>query len=192
MITLFERRCAQSRPCVLAVDSARHLQSNRQITALDSQVKSSLLVLDEMQSDLWISLLLQISDNALTDQVRRANDLQDLVIVFADESELEAILGGVDGDSPWLSGAVEAVNNLALDSSEIHGLIKRLDDAVVSGRSARSDDGNHCLPRWQSVFDMIESSIYQNPAVVPCSGFDSNRLMDERTLAERLVCDRNG
>lgn len=110
-----------------------------------------------MQRYLRISLLLQITNDTLSDEIAAADDLEHLVIIFADEGQLEAIFRRIDGDSFWPSRTVEAVNNLALHASEVHGLIKSFDDSVVAERVQREDDVySQCYsPLGQSVFDVV-------------------------------------
>jgi hypothetical protein len=85
-----------------------------------------------VESDLGISLFLQIADDALTDQVGCPDDLKDFVVILADEGQLETILGRVDRDGAGLGTAVEAVNDVALDPSQVDGLFERLDDSIVT------------------------------------------------------------
>jgi len=85
-----------------------------------------------MKGDLWVSLLLQVTDNALTNKVTAADDLQHLVVVLSDKSELEAVLCGVDGDRLRLGGTIKAVDDLTLDSCKVDRLFERLDDTVVT------------------------------------------------------------
>jgi hypothetical protein len=107
----------------------------------------------EEKAHLRIAFLLQVSNDALTNQVRSANDVQDFLIVVADQSQLEAVLGWIDDDSARLGIAVKAVDGLALDPSQIDGLLQRLDDAVVTLR--------------QSVFDVVQGGVDKDAAVVP-------------------------
>ena len=53
-------------------------------------------------------------------------------MVIAQKGELEAILGGVDGNGAWTSGTVEAVHSLALDTSEVDRVIERADNTMVT------------------------------------------------------------
>ena len=45
------------------------------------------------------SLLLQVSDNRLTDQITRSNNVQHFIVILPDQSELESVLGRIDWDS---------------------------------------------------------------------------------------------
>lgn len=81
---------------------------------------------------LWEALLLEVGDDALTDEVRRPDDVEDLVVIPADEGELEAVLGRVNRDRLRACVAVQAVNDLALDAGEVDGLVESLDDPVVA------------------------------------------------------------
>jgi hypothetical protein len=78
------------------------------------------------------TLLLQIGDNALAQQTRSTNEIQDFVIIVADESKLESILCGVNGDCTRPSRAVQTVHNLALDSSQVNWIVKGANDPVVA------------------------------------------------------------
>lgn len=129
-----------------------------------------------MKRDLWVALLLQVADDALTNQITGPNDLQYLVVVLPDESQLEAILCWVNGDGPGTSGAVKTVNGLTLDAGEVDRLLESLDDAVVT--------------IWESVLDVVERGVDEDAAVVPSGRLDADGLVDQSAVAESLV--RNG
>jgi hypothetical protein len=78
------------------------------------------------------TLLLQISYDALAQQTRSANEIQDFVIVVADERKLKSILCGVNGDSTRTSGTVQTVHNLALDASQVDWVVKGANDPMVA------------------------------------------------------------
>jgi hypothetical protein len=78
------------------------------------------------------ALLLQISDDALAQQIRRANEIQDFVIIVTDERKLESIFCGVNGDSTRPGGTVQAVHSLALDTSQIHRVVKSANNPVIT------------------------------------------------------------
>ena len=84
MVALFQRCRAQSLPHILPVHGSSHLHSDGQVSALDSEVKSRLLVLHKVKGDLRISFLLQVANDALSHEVRGPDDLKDLVVVLAD------------------------------------------------------------------------------------------------------------
>jgi hypothetical protein len=52
------------------------------------------------------ALLLQIGNNALAQQTRSTDEIQDFVIIVTDESKLESIFCGVNGDGTRPSRAV--------------------------------------------------------------------------------------
>lgn len=58
--------------------------------------------------------------------------MQDLVVVLPHKCELEPVFRGIDRDRTWLGVAVEAVNHLALNPSEVNGLLEGLDDTVIA------------------------------------------------------------
>ena len=76
--------------------------------------------------------LLQVRDDALPEERRRADDVQHLLVVVLEERELEAVLSRVEGDGARAGGAVEAVGGLALDAGEVDGDVEGADDAVVA------------------------------------------------------------
>lgn len=78
------------------------------------------------------TFLLQISYNALAQQTRSANEIQDFVIVVADERKLKPILCRVNGDGTRPSGAVQTVHNLALDTSQVDWVVKGANDPMVA------------------------------------------------------------
>lgn len=155
-----------------------------EIAAFDSKVESRLGVLDEVKGNLRVSLLLQVSNNALSNQVAASDDLQNLVIVLSDQSELESVLGRVDSDRLWLGRSIKAVNDLTLDSGKVDRLFECLDDTIVTavlGHSRKDDKSD--LPVWQSVLDVVQSGVDQDTAVIPCRRLDANGLVDQGALA---------
>ena len=134
MVALLERCSAEAFPHIFSVHCPSHLQRNRQIPTLDSEVESCLLILHEMKRNLRVPLLLQVPDDALSDEVGSPDDLQYLVVVFAYEGELETVLCWVDRNCTGLRGPVEAVYDLTFDPSEVDGLVKRLYDSVIPGQ----------------------------------------------------------
>lgn len=137
VVARLERRAGKLVPYILPVDRLSHLERDLQVSTLDSEVEARLLILDEMEGDLGVSLLLQVADNALSDEVGGTDDLQDLVVVLANEGELESVLGRVNGDGAGLGTSVKTVDNVALDPRKVDGLLERLDDTVVTAKSAR-------------------------------------------------------
>lgn len=131
-----------------------------------------------MQSNLRVALLRQISDDALADEVRRADDVQYFVVVLAQQGELEAVLGGIDRQGLCLGVTVEAVDVASLDASQVHGLLQSLDDAAVALR--------------QSVLDVIQGRVHKDAAVVPGTRLDADGLMDQSTLGKSLGGQDNG
>lgn len=82
------------------------------------------------------ALLLKVCDDALTQEIGRANDVQHLLMVVAKQSELEPIFCRIDRDGPRPSGTVEAVNSLALHTSEVHGVVQGADHAMIAGQTS--------------------------------------------------------
>ena len=178
MVTLLEGLSAKTVPNLITVDRASHLESDRHVAALNGKIETGLGVLDEMESNLRVTLLLEIPDNALTDKVTGANDLQYLVVVLPDESQLEAVLCGINGDGAGASRSVEAVDGLALDTGEVNWLFESFDDAVVA--------------IGKSVLDVVESCVNEDAAVIPGSRLDTDSLMDQGAVAKSLVGDGDG
>jgi len=75
---------------------------------------------------------LQVGDNALTQQIRYTNEIQDFVIIITDERELESIFCRIDSDGTRPSRAVQTVHDLALDSSQVDWVVKGANDPVVA------------------------------------------------------------
>ncbi len=76
--------------------------------------------------------MLQIRDNALAQQIRSTNEIQDLVIIVTDERKLESIFCGVNSNGTRSSRAVQTVHDLAPDSSQVDWVVKGANDTVVA------------------------------------------------------------
>jgi hypothetical protein len=81
---------------------------------------------------LWEALLLQISDDALAQQIRRANEIQDFIVIITNEREFESIFGGINGDGTRPSRTIQAVHSLALDTSQIHRVVEGTNNPVIT------------------------------------------------------------
>lgn len=149
--SLLQSLSSESSPNVLLLDSSSHLQRNVQVSALDGEIEPRARVLNEVKSDLGVTLLLEVGDDALSDEVGVSNDLQDLVVVLLRESELESVLGRIDVDGSRSSVSVDAVNNLSLDSSEVDGLVESLDDSGVAGGERKSTRRTESARAWEDV-----------------------------------------
>jgi hypothetical protein len=58
--------------------------------------------------------------------------MQHLLVIVSHQREFEPVLCRIERDSLWARGAVEAMNCLSLDTSEIHWVVECADDAVIS------------------------------------------------------------
>jgi hypothetical protein len=76
--------------------------------------------------------LLQVTYNTLAQQIRSANEIQDFVIVVADECKLKSIFCGVNGDSTGPGGTIQTVHSLALDTGQVDRVVKGANDPVVA------------------------------------------------------------
>lgn len=132
MVSLLQCLFTKTLPDILLFDNTSLFKSDGQVAAFDGKIKSRHGVLHEVQSNLGVTLLLEITDDALADQVRGSDDLKDFIVVLLDERELESVLCRINSDGPRLCLSVQAVHGRALDSSQVHGLFERLDDTVVT------------------------------------------------------------
>ena len=147
-----------------------------------------------MKSDLGVSLLLEVADNTLPNEIAVSDDLEDLVVILADQGQLKAVLCRVDGDSARFSRSVKAVDDLALDAGEVDRLFERFDDTVITvSRSARVGSIPVCLytPLRQGVFDVVQGCVDEDTAVVPSSRLNPNSLVNQHALTKRFVGDCN-
>jgi len=196
MISLLQRLFSQTFPDISFVQFFGHVQGDGQIAAFNGEIESSCGILNEVQCNFGISFLLEVSNDALSDQVRVSNDLQDFIVVLLDKGELEAVLRGIDLNGSRSGGPVQAVNGRPLDSSQVNRLLQRLDDSVVAGFVERFQRTSYLtvarnIPLEQSIFDMIQGGVDEDTAVIPCSRLDADGLVDERALRKRLVGDGN-
>lgn len=98
MVALFQRLLRKPVPAIRAVNRSRCLQSNIEVSALYSEVKACVSILNEVKSNLhfiisqcplslgiwhylWKALLLQIRNDALPNQVGCFDYLQHLVVI---------------------------------------------------------------------------------------------------------------
>lgn len=169
VIALEQRRLREIFPACLLVQSSRSLQSDLDVAAFKCETESRFLVLHEVQSDLWVSLLLQIRYDRLSNQVCSANHVQHFFVLSVYQSEFEFVFGRIDSQYSRSALAIQAVDLIAFYSGNIDRQIQCPDDTVIS-----SVDG---------VFNVIARRVNKHARVVPRSGFHSRVLADG---AERL------
>jgi hypothetical protein len=75
---------------------------------------------------------LQVGNNALAQQIRSSNEIQDFIIIVTDERKLESIFCGINSDGTRPSRAVQTVHDLALDSSQVDWVVKGANYPVVA------------------------------------------------------------
>ena len=80
---------------------------------------------------LWESFLLQVSNYTLTEKVRCPDNVQHLLVVIAKQGELEAIFRRIDRYGPRTCRPVQAMYGLALDASEVHGIVERTNNTMI-------------------------------------------------------------
>ena len=78
------------------------------------------------------SFLLEICNDALTEQRRSTDDVQHFLVIVLEGRELEAVLRWVESDGPQACRTVKTVDGLALDAGQIYWVIQRADDAMVA------------------------------------------------------------
>lgn len=132
VVTMSKSLNSESIPEVGTVQFTRHLDRDLQIATLDSQIETGLRILYELQRNLWVTLLLKIGDDTLTDQARGFDNLQHFVVVPLDQRKLEPIFGRVNLKDARLSIAIKAVDIPALHTHEVNGLVESADNAVVT------------------------------------------------------------
>lgn len=153
MVALFQSLLSQTVPALFAVQSFGCVESDLEVAALNGEVESSRLVLHKVQSNLGVAFLGEVGDDALTNEVGRFDDVQDFLIVAAQQSKLEAILCGVDGEDSGFGVAIQAVHVATFNTSEVDGLLESLDDAVVA--------------LGESILDVVEGRIDKDATVIP-------------------------
>ena len=66
-----------------------------------------------------------------------------LFVLAVDQSQFEAVLGGVDGEHAGPALPVQAVHAVATDTRHVDGQVQGPDDAMVAGDGER-EGGIHC------------------------------------------------
>lgn len=84
------------------------------------------------KTHLRVPLLLEVRNNALTNEVRVFDDLEHLVVIPLDQSHFKPVLGGVDVEHLRLCLPVKAVYVPTLDLGKVNCLIQRTNDSVVT------------------------------------------------------------
>ena len=153
MVALFQCLLCQTLPALRSVDLFRCLHCHFKVTTFNGKLKSSVCLLHEVKRDLmmgehhthtgilrtylWESLLLQVTNDALSQKVRVLDDVQHLFVIVLEKCKLEAVFGGVKCDCSWPSRAVETVDSLALDASEVNGIIEGAYNTVIAGQDGK-------------------------------------------------------
>jgi hypothetical protein len=172
VITVGQRFCAQAGPELGLIKFLSHLNGNVEVATLNSKIESSGGVLNELKSDLRVTLLLKIRNDRLADQARVSNNMKHLFIIALDECQLKSVFRGVNLKDTRLGGSVKAVNVTTLNLDQVDSLVKSSNNAVIAIK--------------QSVLDMVKSGIKQNASIVPSSALDANSLVQGANLLEGL------
>lgn len=186
--------CRKSAPQLRTIKLLGHINCDIEVTAFNSQLKSSPRILHELQGNFGISFLLEISDNALANQTRRLDEVKHFIVISLDEREFEAILSRVNFQDPRLRVAVQAIHVSSLDPDEVHGLVQSSHDTIVPTRLSTLENSklsNTDLPIQKRVFDVIQSGIKKHAGIVPSGALDPNRLMQSAYLFQSFGDDRH-
>lgn len=84
MITRPESGTGKLVPYILPINGLGHLERDLEVSTFDSKVESRLLILNKVKCNLGVSLLLEVSDDTLSDEVGSSDNLQYFVIVLSD------------------------------------------------------------------------------------------------------------
>jgi hypothetical protein len=85
-----------------------------------------------MKCDLGIPFLLEITNDTLSNEIGGSDNLEDFIVILPDEGQLESVLGRIDRDGSRFGTSVKAVDDITLDSSQVDGLLKGLDNTVIT------------------------------------------------------------
>lgn len=84
------------------------------------------------EAHLRVPLLLEVRNNALTNEVRILDDLKHLIIIPLNQSHFKPVFGGIDVKHFRLCLPVKAVYVPTFDFGEVNCLIQRTNDSVVA------------------------------------------------------------
>lgn len=122
--------------------------------------------------------------------------MQHVVVVVPHERELEAVFGGIERDGLRARRAIETVDSLALYPCEVHGVVERTDDAMITATDTveRAPQEQYAVgvPLWQTVLDVIKRRVDEHPRIVPGTRLYANRFVDKGVLREVAVRDGDG
>ena len=74
---------------------------------------------------------MEVGNDALANEVRGLNNLQDFLIVLFDQRKLELVLCRIDGNTTRAGSTIKTVDALSLDAGEVDRLLERANDAIV-------------------------------------------------------------
>ena len=173
------RQClgTETLPKLGSVELFGHLYGNIEVATLNRKLKSSLRVLHKLESNLGVALLLEVRDDALTDQAGSLDNVEHLIVMALDQRELETVLCRVDCEDLGLRSPVEAVDTLALHTNQVDGVLKSANNTVVAVH--------------EGVLDVIEGRVKEDAGVIPACALDPDSLVQSANLLEGLCDDRN-
>jgi hypothetical protein len=132
VISLLQSLLSEALPTFLAIESLSHLVRDIQVSTLQSEVEAHVLVLNEVKRDLRETLLLKISDDALTKEIRSLDDVEHFVVIVPRERELEPVLRWVERNRLGAPRPVQTVHGLTLHTCKVDGVIKSADHAMIT------------------------------------------------------------
>lgn len=106
------------------------------------------------------SFLLQIRDDALTQERRSLDDIQHFFVVVFEKSELESILSWVEGDGARAGRAIETVDSFSFDTGQVDWVVQCADHTMITATTSVSMVKVKVIqgdsPLSQAVFDMVQ------------------------------------
>jgi len=133
MVTLSKGLHTETMPAVLVIECLGARLRNLDVTALKGKVELRPFVLHEVEGKFRVSLILQIGDDRLADEVgvTRSDHLEHIGVPILLQGELEHVFRRVDRDFLILNLPVQAIDHVASHRGEVDRGIESSDDTVI-------------------------------------------------------------
>mmetsp|Transcript_39917 Transcript_39917/g.93995 ORF Transcript_39917/g.93995 Transcript_39917/m.93995 type:complete len:253 (+) Transcript_39917:1433-2191(+) len=155
LVALSQRLQAQSSPARVVVQLLGSSHGLFDVTILQCQVESGLLILDEVQRHLRIPLLLQVANHHIATYAAVCDPHLDIVELPLVKCQLEEVFCAVQPLLVNLLLSVHVVELLLVHPHDVDGVLQGVDDATVT--------------IGQAVLHMAQRCIHEHAILVPCT-----------------------
>ena len=145
------------------------------VSTFQGETESCFLILDEVQGDLWISFLLEIGDDRLSDEFGGAHHVEHFIVFAIDQGQFEFEFRGIDGEDLRTSLSIQTEDGVAFDLGDVDRQVQGANDSMI--------------PVDQGVFNVIRRGVDEDTRIIPSPRFHRDILLNDAQLFQFTITD---